>query len=206
MAQRTRIPDFELANPLYAGAVVSFFTVDTSGVKTTTLATLYVAATGVTVAANPQTLDSEGKFQAPVYIDAPVIASVDGVHVVDHDTGLIIPLGLFRGDWAPNTIYYPGEFVRDGAAGGNTLDIYAVQSIHQSGVWATDSVDATKLLRMINVGGASLGVSLPVAITNGGTGATNADDAQRNLGLVPFLRRSDRAMIDRHVFLSTYVT
>ena len=204
MAARTRFPDFELANPLYRGASVTAFTVDAAGVKTSTKATLYEAPTGPNTLANPQTLDSEGKFTRPVYFDVPIIAVVDAIHVTDHDSGIIFPLGLFRGDWLTGTLYYPSEFVRDGSSGGNTQDIYAVQSIHTAGTWATDSADATKLLRLINVGGATLGVSLPLAVAQGGTGAVTAPAAQRNLGLTAPLYRLTRAYVGRHVFLSTF--
>ncbi len=85
---RNSIQDFSLANPIYAGATVSFYTVS-AGVKTTTLATLYSGLTGTTTLTNPQSLDSDGKFQQPVYIDAPVIADVSGLTIADHDTGII---------------------------------------------------------------------------------------------------------------------
>ena len=85
---RNSIQDFSLANPIYAGATVNFYTVS-GGVKTATLATLYAALTGSTTLANPQSLDSDGKFQQPVYIDAPVISTVSGLTIADHDTGII---------------------------------------------------------------------------------------------------------------------
>ncbi len=85
---RNSIQDFSLANPIYAGATVNFYTVS-GGVKTATLATLYAASTGSTTLANPQSLDSSGKFQQPVYIEVPVIASVSGLTVADHDTGIV---------------------------------------------------------------------------------------------------------------------
>ncbi len=85
---RNSIQDFSLANPIYAGATVSFYTVS-AGVKTTTLATLYSGLTGTTTLTNPQTLDSDGKFQQPVYVDAPVIATVSGLSIADHDTGIV---------------------------------------------------------------------------------------------------------------------
>jgi len=97
---RGTIPDFQLANPLYIGAQVSFFTVS-GGVATTTLATLYAAPTGATTMANPQTLDSEGKFVAPVYIEEPVIASVVGATVGSHTTGVI---GLSPDTGSVNTV------------------------------------------------------------------------------------------------------
>ena len=85
---RNSIQDFSLANPIYAGATVNFYTVS-GGVKTATLATLYAASTGSTTLSNPQSLDSSGKFQQPVYVDAPVIATVSGLTIADHDTGII---------------------------------------------------------------------------------------------------------------------
>jgi hypothetical protein len=92
-AFRTSIPDFELANPIYAGATVSFYTVDGSGQATTTLATLYAGATGAQTASNPQTLDGEGKFSSPVYIAEPVIGTVVSLTVASHSTG-VIAVGL----------------------------------------------------------------------------------------------------------------
>lgn len=89
---RTKIPDFELANPLYAGSSVRFFTVDPlTGLPTAVLATLYMATFGIETAANPQILDSEGKVQRPVYCDVPVIGLIAGIHVADHQTGIINP-------------------------------------------------------------------------------------------------------------------
>ena len=93
MATRYNINDFALANPIYVGGTVSFYTVS-GGAKTTTLATLYAASTGSTTLANPRTLDSDGKFSVPVYVEVPVIATVSGLTVADHDTGI---MGLAEG-------------------------------------------------------------------------------------------------------------
>lgn len=93
MATRYNINDFALANPAYVGATVSFYTVS-GGVKTTTLATLYAASTGATTLTNPRTLDSDGKFSSPVYVEVPVIATVSGLSIDDHDTGI---MGLAEG-------------------------------------------------------------------------------------------------------------
>jgi len=90
MALRTRIPDFEEVNPIYAGALVSFYTV-LNGVKTATLATLYADETSDTLLENPQQLSSEGAFAQPVYIDEAVIGVVTGLGAGDHDTGIITP-------------------------------------------------------------------------------------------------------------------
>ena len=88
MATRYNINDFGLANPAYVGATVSFWTVS-GGAKTATLATLYAAATGSTTLTNPRALDSDGKFAVPVYVEVPVIATVSGLTVADHDTGIM---------------------------------------------------------------------------------------------------------------------
>lgn len=88
MATRYNINDFGLANPAYVGATVSFWTVS-GGAKTATLATLYAASTGTATLANPRTLDSDGKFSVPVYVEVPVIATVSGLTVADHDTGIM---------------------------------------------------------------------------------------------------------------------
>lgn len=93
MATRYNINDFALANPIYVGGTVSFYTVS-GGAKTTTLATLYSASTGTTTLANPRTLDSDGKFSVPVYTEVPVIATVSGLTIADHDTGI---MGLAEG-------------------------------------------------------------------------------------------------------------
>lgn len=112
MAFRGSFPDFHLANPLYAAARVSFYTVDEDGAKTDTLATLYAAATGSTTVANPQTLDSDGKLSAPVYIDEPVIAEAVGQNIGSHTTGIINARGTWRGVWTVSTIYRVNDFVR----------------------------------------------------------------------------------------------
>ena len=148
---RTSVPDFQTANPLYAGSSVTFFTVDNNGVKTTTKASLFDSPVGGGALANPQVLDSDGKFAAPVYIEAAVIMSVAGVHVADHDTGVIAVPGTWRGDWATATVYYPGDTVVDGTNGDNSKDLYRVVSQHTSGVWATDKADATKLVLAVDV-------------------------------------------------------
>ncbi|MGB5048445.1 MAG: glycosyl hydrolase family 28-related protein [Caldilineaceae bacterium] len=88
MATRYNINDFALGNPAYVGATVSFWTVS-GGAKTSTLATLYAASTGSTTLTNPRTLDSDGKFSVPVYTEVPVIATVSGLTIADHDTGIM---------------------------------------------------------------------------------------------------------------------
>ena len=90
--RRTAIRPFSLANPAYVGAKVYFFTVDlVTGLKTSTMATLYAGTTGVATLTNPQTLDSNGKFAVPVYHDVPVIGVLQEALVPDHETGVLFP-------------------------------------------------------------------------------------------------------------------
>jgi hypothetical protein len=88
---RTAIPDFHLDNPIYAGADVTVYTVDDDGNKTATLATLYDSIAGTGTLENPQELNGRGRFDQPVYIDAPVICTVSGLGsgAPAHDTGII---------------------------------------------------------------------------------------------------------------------
>lgn len=89
-AAATAIQDFSTSNPIYANAIVTAYTVDGGGNKTSTLANLYSTISGATLVANPQNLDSFGKFQQPVYINEAVILSVTGLgNTPSHDTGVI---------------------------------------------------------------------------------------------------------------------
>lgn len=92
---RLAIKDFELANPLYRGASVTFYTV-AAGVKTATKATLYAGSSGTAQLANPQKLSAHGRFSQPVYIGEAVIGAVDGIGIPTHDTGIITPAPTFR--------------------------------------------------------------------------------------------------------------
>ena len=85
---RVSITDFAFAKPLYRNASVSFYTV-AAGVKTATLATLYSGQTGAATLANPQKLDSRGKFKQAVYVEVSVIGTIQGVSIPSHDTGII---------------------------------------------------------------------------------------------------------------------
>lgn len=117
MATRYNINDFALANPAYVGGTVSFWTVS-GGAKTATLATLYAASTGSTTLANPRTLDSDGKFSVPVYVEVPTIATVSGLTIADHDTGI---MGLAEGaastSAAAAAVSAAAAFVSQSAAG-----------------------------------------------------------------------------------------
>lgn len=87
---RTSINLFSLENAAYVGAEVSFFRVEEDGSMSDELATLYADVTGSDTLDNPQTLDSDGKFQQPVYIEEPVIGQVT-VDATTHTTGIIRP-------------------------------------------------------------------------------------------------------------------
>jgi hypothetical protein len=87
---RTALTDFDFGIPVYAGATVSAWTVDTFGNKTAFLATLYADLTSSATLSNPQTLDGFGKWSQPIYINTPVILTVTGANgVPDHQTGVI---------------------------------------------------------------------------------------------------------------------
>lgn len=89
---RTAIPFFELANAAYASGTISFFAVDpTTNVRLTTLITLYAAKTGTTTVTNPYTLDSDGKFSAPVYAEDRFICVVTDIDGQQHTTGIWSP-------------------------------------------------------------------------------------------------------------------
>lgn len=88
-AARTAIQDFSTANPIYANAIVTAYTVD-NGAKTSIKAPLYSSLSAATLVSNPQILDSFGKFKQPVYIGDAVILSVTGLrNTPDHDTGIV---------------------------------------------------------------------------------------------------------------------
>jgi hypothetical protein len=167
------IPDFMLANPLYIGATVSFFTVNANGTPTTTLATLYTDPTGNTTASNPQVLDSEGKFAAPVYAGVPVIAQVTGPNVPSHETGVINARGTWRGAWTANTVYFSTDFVQDPVSG----DIYAAAMDYTSSSSLTTDVTAGDLVLIIDQtalvsGGAALAIKLAVQCATTGSNIT----------------------------------
>ncbi len=75
---RQSLPDFAVGNEVYAGAQVAIHAVDASFVKTATLAPVYAGVSGSTALANPQTLDSRGKWPQPVYVGQPVVMVVTG--------------------------------------------------------------------------------------------------------------------------------
>lgn len=187
---RTAIKDFALANRLYAGATVTFYTVS-GGAKTATKATLYVGATGSSTLGNPQVLGSDGKLRRAVYVDVPTIATVSGLTVPDHDTGIINPAPSFR--ISPTT--FELEYSYDG---GTTWTSSASTLFKHRGAWvtatayartdtftdsgtlyytATAHTAAASLATDVSAGRvvAVSSLSLPLALTNGGTGGSYAN-------------------------------
>lgn len=168
---RRSIFDFELANPIYAGARVHFYTVNPStGAATTTLASLYAAATGSTTAANPQKLDRLGKLTAPIFSDVPVIATIEGLNVPSHSTGPIGMRGTFRGDWVTATAFYSGDIVQNPATG----NLYVASNDYTSAALIATDIAAGNLVIFFNTSSISLslaGATGTLSVSKGGTGA-----------------------------------
>lgn len=134
---RNCITEFSLANPIYTGATVNFYTVS-AGVKTSTLATLYSTITGSETLVNPQQLDSDGKFKQAVYIGEPVIAAITGLTIPDHDTGIIQAV-LSAGSLA--------SVLTDYAASGGS----ALIGFTQAGTGAVSTTVQSKLREQVSV-------------------------------------------------------
>ena len=123
---RTSIPDFSLANSFYALATVTVFEVDADGDRTTILAPLYEAPVGTARLTNPQTLDSEGKFVRPVYVDRDVVVVVSGRTVGTHDTGVI-------------TMPVLSDYLVDTFTGDGTTTVFTLSRI----AWVASFLDVT---------------------------------------------------------------
>lgn len=152
MAFRASVRDFQLANPLYVGAEVRFFTVDVDGVKTTTLATLYANPTGSVQLLNPQTLDGDGKFAAPVYFEQPMVAEVIGATVGSGETGIIQPVGRWREEWATATLYLTNDFVLGPASPltSDSGDVFVCNQNFLSGATIAADIAAGLLVRVFD--------------------------------------------------------
>lgn len=191
---RTAVKDFALANRLYAGATVTFYTVS-GGAKTATKATLYAAPTGSTTLGNPQVLGSDGKLKQAVYIDVPTIATIEALTVPDHDTGIINPAPSFRinsttflleysydgstwqssgstlfkhrGAWLTTTVYAATDTVTQGG------NLYQATTGHTAGAFATDLAAGKWVLVASGV----------LAASNDLSDVASASTARANLGL-----------------------
>jgi len=195
---RTAIKDFALANRLYAGATVTFYTVS-GGAKTATKATLYAAPTGSATLGNPQVLGSDGKLKRAVYIEVPTIATVTGLTVATHDTGVINPAPSFRINSTTSLLEYSFDGGSTWTSSGSTLfksrgawvtataynvtdtfsnsgTLYYVATAHTSAASLATDVAAGRVVAFSSL-------SLPLSLANGGTGATSAAGARTALSL-----------------------
>lgn len=122
---RTNIQDFSTSNKAYVNAIVSFYTIDPNGDKTNILAGLYANLTGENMLANPQKLDSYGKFKQPVYIEEPVIAVITGLgNTPDHQSGIIDATRVISGAGTPEGNVTAGVgtlYLRTDGGAGTTL-------------------------------------------------------------------------------------
>ncbi len=108
---RFAVPYFQVANSRYVGAAVTCWTVDGNGQKTGNRATLYSGVVGSGALPNPIGLDSEGKFPAKVYVEEPVILTVN-IGAESFDTAIIAYSVRPRGAWVgPGTIYAIADVV-----------------------------------------------------------------------------------------------
>lgn len=90
MTDRASITELSIDNPAYANALVTVYDADADGEKTDTETTLYEALTGSSTLANPQRLDSRGKWKQPVYVENACICEIDtGSNSTSHDTGVV---------------------------------------------------------------------------------------------------------------------
>jgi hypothetical protein len=167
--RRTSIGTFALANRAYTNADVAFYQIDPiTQARLVTLAPLYDSPTANTTQPNPITLDGDGKFAVPIYVDEPVIGIVSGSEVGGHETGILYPLQRsFRGTWTAATTYYTDDLVREP---GGAYDIYACNITHTSGVWNTD-----KPLKWVLY--APLGEAASTATAAAGAASTSASNA-----------------------------
>lgn len=141
---RSRITDFAYYNPKYINATVAFYTVDENGDRTETLAPLYAGTTGSAQVENPQRLGSRGKFQNPVYHEAPVIGVVESMGEPSHTTGIInnSQADADRAEAAADAIeaayasFTEIEQARDDAVAAAENAAYVATTLHQYGAVA----------------------------------------------------------------------
>jgi len=163
---RTAIQDFAVANDAYIAAQVSFFVPDVNGLATITLATLYANLTGLTTLPNPQTLDSDGKLQQPVYIEEDVVASVSA-GALSHNTGVIQHGGKWRGFYTVSTRYSRGDYIVGPVGEAEEDQIYLAKRIFDSTTWAADLAAADKLELFLDVQAISANLAQATESTKG---------------------------------------
>lgn len=163
---RQSITDFSTQNAYYAGATVTLYEVDESLEVTETLATVYAGPTGAAQLANPQTLDSRGRWPAPVYVDTPVVMEVTrGLDV--RTTGVAAAVPRWMGTWASGERYFPGDRFR--IPGGPSIGV--VLEGHVAGTYLSDLGD--ELFEIEWSGDSPSGIDLSVFGEVDATGATD---------------------------------
>lgn len=122
---RSAIMELALANPVYAGAKVTAYGVTAAGAKdVAAFVMLYDAIEGGNEVANPQTLDDQGKWAAPVYAEQPCILDIRPRLAANHDTGVIRPAQVISGTGSPEgavTAPVGIIYLRDDGGAGTTL-------------------------------------------------------------------------------------
>lgn len=99
---RSPIMELALANPAYAGAKVTAYGVTAAGAKdVTAFVALWDAMEGGNALDNPQVLDDQGKWEVPVYTDAPTILDIRPHGIANHETGVIRPAMVISGTGSP---------------------------------------------------------------------------------------------------------
>lgn len=147
---RHSIEDFAIANDAYIGGQVTFFIATAGGVASATKATLYSDLTGAGVLLNPQTLNSRGFFQQPVYIDVDVVGEI-AAGAISGTTGVIGYGGANRGTYATATRYFSRDIIigPSGQIPDVTGNLYESTTIFNSTNWAADLPSLTLLLDYI---------------------------------------------------------
>lgn len=202
MALRNGIQDFELANAIYKGATVTFYTVF-GGIKTTTKATLYADTTTNKILPNPQHLGADGKFIQPVYVEVETIATVSGLTISDHDTGVLqsvlgagsidLPAIINAAPSQITPVSTDAFLIRNGVSGflnkvllSNALNFFAAKFGNAlqtfSVAQGTDPDHAVRLDQLTVPSGASLIGFMPPG--SGATATTSGDELRKLEGSI----------------------
>lgn len=178
--RRTSITWFSLANKAYTNSQVTFYRIDPlTYERLPTLAPLYDDVAANTTQPNPLTLDGEGKFPVPIYVDEPVVALISGSEVGAHETGILFPAQRsFRGAWTTTTAYYADDIVSDGDG---TKDLYIATVTHVSGVWATDKPLRWTLFAPVGEGLIAADEALASALAAATSATNSANSAAASL-------------------------
>lgn len=150
--RRIALNQFGTASAIYSKAPVWVYAVDlTTKRRTSELVTLYDGPSGTGTLANPQTLDSDGKWSVVPYVDVPYQIVVRSLPFGEHELGIVFVPGMNRGDWGPGVDYARGDVVRDAIAGTGSNNVYAATEDHISGSNFATDLSAEKWVLLIDV-------------------------------------------------------